>query len=205
VPDEQLEALLQGGWRSDFRAVDGPGAMTHLDLLSRQLREVRMDAVRPALADAIRQLRAAGLRLSDRRIVKAQRLIGAAAVLAGRLEATRADLWPLRYVLPTQQAQLQARDVLKDLFAHAEHPHLRFAVEDAAMQPLSRVGRLLAQAQACLARAESPERAAVEGVLREIDANFAAEQLPAELAAVREQLLACVRGDSAPTGGATLQ
>jgi MoxR-like ATPase len=205
VPDEQLEALLQGGWRSDFRAVDGPGAMTHLDLLSRQLREVRMDAVRPALADAIRQLRAAGLRLSDRRIVKAQRLIGAAAVLAGRLEATRADLWPLRYVLPTQQAQLQARDVLKDLFAHAEHPHLRFAVEDAAMQPLSRVGRLLAQAQACLALAESPERAAVEGVLREIDANFAAEQLPAELAAVREQLLARVRADSAPTGGATLQ
>ncbi|WP_416758021.1 AAA family ATPase [Roseateles sp. So40a] len=211
VPDEQLESLLEGGWRSDFQAVDGPGAMVHLDLLGKHLKEVRMDAVRPVLAEAIRQLRAAGLRLSDRRIVKAQRLIAAAAVLAGRLEALPADLWPLRYVLPTQQAQLQARDVLKAQLAHAEHPHLRYAVEEAAMQPLSRVGRLIAQAQACLSAAVDAANGhpAITSVLREIDANFAPEQLPAELAAAREQLLARLRVEGASgtigTIGTTLQ
>lgn len=205
VPDEQLESLLQGGWRNDFETVGGPGAMAHLDLLSRQLRAVRMDTVRPALASAIRQLRAAGLQLSDRRIVKAQRLIAASAILAGRLEALPADLWPLRYALPTQAAQQQAREALKDVLAHAEHPHLRFAVEQAAMQPLSRVGRLVAQAQACLvampgdAAGDGSTAPSPETVLREIDANFAAEQLPAELGALREVLLARVRATSGAT------
>ena len=154
VPDAQLEALLQGGWRSDFAHVADEGAMVHLDLLCRHLHDVDMAAARPALADAIRQLRAAGIRLSDRRIVKAQRLVAAAAVLAGRLEATSADLWPLLYALPTQASQQQARDALRELFALAEHPHLHHAVEAATLQPRSRAARLAESARACLARSE---------------------------------------------------
>lgn len=189
VPDEQLEALLQGGWRSDFATVADGSALTHLDLLGRHLREVQMDAVRPALADALRQLRAAGIRLSDRRIVKAQRLVAAAAVLAGRLQAGLADLWPLLYALPTQAAQQQARQALKEVFALAEHPHLHHAVEEATLQPRSRLARLLASAQDCLARPDG-DGPGVEAVLREIDANFATEQLPAELADLRTRLAA---------------
>jgi len=189
VPDEQLEALLQGGWRSDFATVADGSALTHLDLLGRHLREVQMDAVRPALADALRQLRAAGIRLSDRRIVKAQRLVAAAAVLAGRLQAGPADLWPLLYALPTQAAQQQARQALKEVFALAEHPHLHHAVEEATLQPRSRLARLLASAQDCLARPDG-DGPGVEAVLREIDANFATEQLPAELADLRTRLAA---------------
>ena len=190
VPDEQLEALLQGGWRSDFATVADGSALTHLDLLGRHLREVQMDAVRPALADALRQLRAAGIRLSDRRIVKAQRLVAAAAVLAGRLQAGLADLWPLLYALPTQAAQQQARQALKEVFALAEHPHLHHAVEEATLQPRSRLARLLASAQDCLARPDGDDGPGVEAVLREIDANFATEQLPAELADLRTRLAA---------------
>ncbi len=193
VADAQLESLLQGGWRSDFAGVDNVGAMAPLDLLSRHLREVDMDGVRPALADAIRKLRAAGIRLSDRRIVKAQRLVAAAAVLAGRLDARPTDLWPLLYALPTQAGQQQARDALSDLFAQAEHPHLYHAVEEATLQPRSRAARLLESARACLATPEdgAPELPAaprLEAVLREIDANFAPDQLPEELASLREQL-----------------
>src|SRR5262249_53708174 len=142
VPDEHLESLLRSGWRSDFATVAPTDAMPHLDALCSRLPEIRMDAVRPALAGAVRQLRAAGIRLSDRRIVKSQRLVAAAAALAGRLEATTADLWPLLYALPTQAAQQQARDALRETFAHAEHPHLLYAVEEATLQPRSRAARL---------------------------------------------------------------
>ena len=203
VADAQLETLLQGGWRSDFTTMSDTHSLAHLDLLSSRLRDVRMDAVRPALAEAIRKLRGAGIRLSDRRIVKSQRLVAAAAVLAGRLEATPADLWPLFYALPTQSAQLQARDALSELFALAEHPHLHYAVEAATLQPRSRAARLVDAAQACLASttgtleqgpADAPDAtASLEAVLREIDANFAAEQMPATLAPLREQLRARLR------------
>ncbi|MFG6457327.1 AAA family ATPase [Roseateles sp. BYS96W] len=200
VPDEQLEALLQGGWRSDFATVADGSALTHLDLLGRHLRDVQMDAVRPALADALRQLRAAGIRLSDRRIVKAQRLVAAATVLAGRLQAGPADLWPLLYALPTQAAQQQARQALKDVFALAEHPHLHHAVEEATLQPRSRLARLTEAAQAWLS-APDADGPGAEAVLREIDANFAPEQLPAELAALRSRLAAGLAAthDALPT------
>lgn len=204
VADAQLEALLQGGWRSDFSTVADTQALASLDVLSAQLHQVRMEAVRPALAQAIRALRAAGVRLSDRRIVKSQRLVAAAAVLAGRLDANATDLWPLFYALPTQAAQLQARDALKELFALAAHPHLHHAVEAATLQPRSRTARLVEAAQACLAAdagtlaqdtaaALTDTRPRLEAVLREIDANFSADQLPAELAPWREQLRARLR------------
>ena len=203
VADAQLESLLQGGWRSDFTTMSDAHALAPLDLLSARLRDVRMDAVRPALAEAIRKLRAAGIRLSDRRIVKSQRLVAAAAVLAGRLDAAPCDLWPLFYALPTQAAQLQARDALSELFALAEHPHLHYAVEEATLQPRSRTARLVEAAQACLASTTGTleqgadesvdETARLESVLREIDANFVGDQLPAALAPLREQLRARLR------------
>lgn len=198
VPDDQLETLLKGGWQSDFAPTEDGGALAQLDLLSQHLPQVKMDTVRPALADAVRQLRAAGLALSDRRIVKAQRLVAAATVLGGRLEARAADLWPLLYVLPNQAAQQQARDALKDLLALAEHPHLRYAVEAATLQPRSRIARLLDAARSCLADLSSTEAGAtaprIEAVLREIDANFAPDELPDELAEARAQLRMRLRG-----------
>jgi MoxR-like ATPase len=189
LPDHQLETMLSGGWQSDQRAVLPEGGLAHLDTLSGMLKEVQLDSARPALANAVRKLRQGGIQLSDRRIVKSQRLMAAAAVLAGRLEATEADLWPLLYALPTRETQLNAREVLGEMLAASAHPHLFSAVEEATMQPLSRVGRLREAARALLASSPSAATAAeVETVLREIDANFAAERMPAELADLRGAL-----------------
>lgn len=188
VPDHHLEAMLAGGWQSDQRPIEPQAGMAHLDVLCRALKLVKLDGARPALAHAIRQLRQAGIQLSDRRIVKSQRLIAAAAVLAGRLQATQADLWPVLYVLPTREAQSSAREVLRELFANATHPHLLSAVEQATLQPLSRMARLIEAAQGCVARSDAERQAEAEALLREIDANFAPEALPAELAAWRTRL-----------------
>ncbi|ROU06979.1 AAA family ATPase [Lysobacter enzymogenes] len=190
VPDHQLEALLAGGWQAERLALSHQAELSDIDELSRRVPAVAMERARGALADAIRKLRGAGLSLSDRRIVKAQRLIAAAAVLAGRDHATEADLWPLFYVLPTREAQVAAQDVLRDSLAAAANPTLRAAVEHAALQPVSRVARLLEAARACLAGpGDAPGAVTIaEALLREIDANFDADALPAELAAERARL-----------------
>ncbi|XVN18007.1 AAA family ATPase [Pseudomonas corrugata] len=95
VPDNQLEAMLAGGWQSEQRPVPQLLGLTQLDTLGHALKDVDLSLVRPALAQAIRRLREAGIQLSDRRIVKSQRLIAAAALLRGHLQASEADLWPL--------------------------------------------------------------------------------------------------------------
>lgn len=194
VPDHQLEALLAGGWQAERLALSHQAELSDIDELSRRVPAVAMERARGLLAGAIRKLRGAGLSLSDRRIVKVQRLIAAATVLAGREAATEADLWPLFYVMPTREAQLAAQDVLRDSLAAAANPTLRAAVEHAALQPVSRVARLLEAARNCLAGAADAPGAGViaEALLREIDANFDRADLPAELAAERERLAARV-------------
>ncbi|MDK2123436.1 AAA family ATPase [Parachitinimonas caeni] len=188
VPDHQLEALLQGGWQSEQKVVASTGGMPHLDALCHALRLVRLDGARPGLINAIRSLRQSGVFLSDRRIVKAQRLIAAAAIMAGRLEASQADLWPLLYVLPTKEAQASAREILRETLAHSVNPNLLSAVEEATLQPLSRVTRLVELATACLADAGDQQRQGAESLLREIDANFDAASLPEPLSGLRQQL-----------------
>lgn len=189
LPDHHLEAMLGGGWRSDQTPVQPAGGLAYMDALSQRLKEVQLDGARPALAAAIRKLRQAGIQLSDRRIVKSQRLVAAAAVLAGRLDAGEQDLWPLLYALPTKETQLNAREVLAPMLTTAAHPHLFSAVEEATMQPLSRASRLEETARALLATTSEGASSQVEAVLREIDANFTSERIPPQLAELRAQLM----------------
>lgn len=188
VPDHQLEELLAGGWRSDHKQIAAVTGMAPLETLSQALSGVDLALARPGLVNAIRQLRQAGVSLSDRRIVKAQRLIAAAAVMAGRMVATDADLWPLLYALPTQAAQQSAREVLKDAFAASHNPNLFNAVERATMQPLSRAARLAIAARSCLAHGTAERKSEAEQLLREIDANFSVDTLPGDLATLRGEL-----------------
>lgn len=188
VPDNQLEAMLAGGWQSEQRPVQQLLGLAQLDTLGQALKHVDLSAVRPTLAQAIRRLREAGIQLSDRRIVKSQRLIAAAALLSGRLQASDADVWPLLYVLPTQATQQHGREVLRDLFATSSNSHLFSAVEEATLQPMSRLNRLLETAEDYLARTEPPTSTALEGLLREIDANFNSHTMPEPLQHARGQL-----------------
>jgi MoxR-like ATPase len=185
VADHDLEQLLLGGWQVESQAPNqgqGLSALTELCLL---LRQVDLTAIVSPLAQAIRTLRKAGIQLSDRRIVKAQKLIAAASLLRASLQAGICDLWPLFYVLPNKTEQQSAQEALREQFAFASNPCLQAAVEFAAQQPLARVPRLVSAARTCLLRADVSS----EPVLREIDANFAPEHLPPELAELRPALL----------------
>ena len=184
-----LEDLLAGGWAAARHEVTAIADLASIDVLNQAVPHVDMEGGRLALGQAIRLLRQAQVQLSDRRIVKAQQLIAAAAVLAGRSAATRADLWPLLYVIPTAAGQQSARETLRELLADASHPLLQAVVEQAAQQPMARLARLLESADLLLADGGG-ERVRIEALLREIDANFDAAQLPQQLAERRQRLIA---------------
>jgi len=193
VPDNKLEDLLEGGWNVGQNAVMAKADLASLDLLNRAVPEVDMSLVRGDLAQAIRLLRQANVQLSDRRIVKAQHLIAAATVLAGRTCATRADLWPLVYAIPTSAGQQNAREALRDVLSEARHPLLHAVVEEAVQQPLARVSRLAETADQVLASADAAQaRKQAEAVLREIDANFDHAGMPPELEVRRARLVLMV-------------
>src|SRR6266404_6938127 len=124
IDDPQLETLLDSGWRLDHSKFSELASMDDIDSLAEGAQTVDLGAVRPQLAHLLRILRSAGVVLSDRRVVKAQSLVAAAAVLAGRSRPSDADLWPLIYVVPTQEQQEIARESLRDLLRHTENATL---------------------------------------------------------------------------------
>lgn len=199
VPDASLEALLEAGDRlATHGAPRHAATLADLDVLSAAAREVELAPVRTALAHAIRLLRKAGVALSDRRAVKTQRLVAAAAALEGRTAAATADLWPIVYALPTEEAQELARGVLADVLAEARNTALSAAALDASSSSAARAIRLEGDARALLDAVPNEEPALarwqlrVEGVLREIDASLPPERVTEALASLRRELAARV-------------
>jgi len=194
VPDHLLETLMEGGSRVGTTSPGVLSSMQHLDVLAGAARAASFDEVRPALAHAIRLLRKAGIALYDRRIVKSQSLIAAAAALAGRANPTEADIWPLLFAIPTLEGQQLGREVLGSLLQRSENASLIAAAEDASASPQVRAARLVRWAEELLGGAppEIGEREIwslkLESLGREIDAGFAEAHMPEELKAVRSRV-----------------
>jgi MoxR-like ATPase len=202
VPDPQLEELLAGGaslWHETEARV---ASLEALDVLARAAQAADLGPVRPHLAHALRTLRAAGIGLSDRRAVKVQRLMAAAAALAGRQAPGVADLWPLIYAVPTKEGQALAREVLRELLAATENPALAAAALEASAGPLARAQRIARAGREVLdgrpsqgtAEELSAWRLKLEGVVREMDAGFAPETLPPELQSLRGEIRMALEG-----------
>jgi MoxR-like ATPase len=88
LPDSLLEELLESGWSLRHDEDRHPGTWQDVDWLADAARRADLSGVRNALAHCVRLLRRTSVELSDRRIVRAQHLIAAAAVLAGRERPT---------------------------------------------------------------------------------------------------------------------
>lgn len=193
VPDHALERLLSQGRMAELEAVPGGNMDAALESVISAARQMDLAPVRSDLAQAIRVLRKQGIALSDRRIVKAQQLIAAAAALAGRAAASTADLWPLVYVLPTAAAQASARETLAPWLAQALSHNLQHAAEHAAAQPLARMPRLLEQGAALLCAEPAAGALELQQWLKEVDVNFAEANRPSDLHALREQMRAALQ------------
>jgi MoxR-like ATPase len=185
--DDRLEDLLEAG-AAGPRPDPMTASLDDLDAIAAIARRVDVSPVRERIAEAVRLLRRDGIALSDRRAVKLQRLVAAAAALAGREHATAADLWPMIYAVPDEAGQEAGRGLLRALLADAENPALPGAAEDASAGRLARARRLITASDAITLPVDGPGRLKVEGILREIDAGFAAADRPPELDSARERL-----------------
>ncbi|WP_431676408.1 AAA family ATPase [Kitasatospora sp. KL5] len=210
VADARLEELLEAGRRpAPVSLPPAGGAAPHgapgrpadllgaLDRLAAAARACDLTEVTPAVATALRRLRAAGVPVSDRRAVRSQRLVAAAAVLDGRDRATTRDLWVLPLIAPTADAQALARDTLADLIEKSANHSLVHAAEEMSRSAHARAERLARSAAALLAEHGTlpggpDSRLRLEGALREIDAGFDPDDLPAVLAGVRADLVVAV-------------
>jgi MoxR-like ATPase len=198
IPDPQIEELLEGGWRLAGTEITPCATIEDIDALSSVARSADMTPIRPSLAQALRRLRGAGITLTDRRAVKVQRLIAAAAALAGREIPGEADLWPIILAVPTREEQTVARECLRDLLDRTENATLVAAAEEASLGPLARAMRianagrdiLSARPDSAEARVQEAWHLRLEGIAREIDAGFTSETLPPDLAEVRSQVVA---------------
>jgi MoxR-like ATPase len=190
VGESRLEELLEGAWSpSDDDEV--VASIADLDRLHTAARATDLGPIRGTLAHAIRLLRGAGVELSDRRAARIQGLIAAAAVLDGRTTPTEADLWPIVFAVPSAEGQTLGREVLRELLSPSKSATLQAAAEEGSLGPLARAARILARGRALLeGESDDPKRSlALEAVAREIDASFAATARPAEIAALREQIV----------------
>ncbi len=205
VSDLLLEDLLASGHAA---ATASPSAdpqrgrtVSHLDHLAEAARQVQLDGVRPHLAHCIRLLRKAGIHLSDRRLVKAQGLMAAAATVAGRTSATRADLWPLIYVVPTATAQAVAREVLREELEASANAILPAAAEEASCGPAARATRLLEAGEQLLAQPPSEAEElgrwllALEAVVKEMDATIPEHYLTEPLYTLRSRVVEQLAGE----------
>ncbi len=136
VPDERLEELLNQGWQLELQrltAAQAPAQSTRvlpslkieelLELQSR-LAEVEMSRIQPVYANVVRELRAEGIELSDRRVVKGMKLIAAAALLREATVADAQDLWPLNHFWSRPEEAEAAKTVVQPRVAEAGGPAL---------------------------------------------------------------------------------
>lgn len=100
VAPEQLHEVADAGWRMDSNERTDFAVMSLREIrtLHAAVRHVDLGLVRGDYVELIHRLRHAGIAISDRRVVKLQRLIAASAILCGRSEAEVSDLWILRYI-----------------------------------------------------------------------------------------------------------
>lgn len=102
VDSEQLGDVLDAGRAREHKVpATSSLSVNAIRQLQAAILEINLTPIRTALIEVIKQLRQAGMAISDRRAVRLQRVIAASAVLSGRTTAIVSDLWPIRMIWDT--------------------------------------------------------------------------------------------------------
>ncbi len=124
VPDDYLGNVLEAGWKLEHTKTDHVEGLNvdEIAQLQRALPEVNLQPVHEPYLILVKRIRSAGIRLSDRRAVKLQRLIAASALLCAREEAVVSDLWVLRHIWDTEEQQELLTAVVDEAISEHERP-----------------------------------------------------------------------------------
>ena len=107
VAPDLLSHVLDAGWKLEQKkttAVEGISANEILSI-QEQIGKVNLEGIKKPYLALIQQLRNAGVKVSDRRAVKIQRLIAASALLCHIEEAILSDTWVMRYIWDTEEQE----------------------------------------------------------------------------------------------------
>lgn len=211
VGDAKLGALLDLGWQDAQRQMGQLGAgdapstppaglsADDLAALTRAASRVDLGDVLEPYAHIMRKLRVRGLELSDRRVVRGQKLVAAAALLANRKRATAADLWPVLYLVQDEGLQEEVKEFLAAELADGENEILRESVRQSSFgqqslsDELGAYGRSLLHEKPPISEGAQQYEAwqvKVEALLIRLDAGYSDGQMPSPLAALRHELAA---------------
>lgn len=127
VKSTSLEQVANVGWKRE-QGVSASPEITSEEIrdLQKLSKQVDLIGVRSEYLTIIFELRNAGIKISDRKVVKLQNLIAASATLSGRDVAQISDLWVLRYVWDSEdQIEILSGIIdkhLEDVIEDNRHP-----------------------------------------------------------------------------------
>ncbi|HWE40628.1 MAG TPA: AAA family ATPase [Isosphaeraceae bacterium] len=146
LPRAAMPKLLTAGWELESAGPIASGVNADdLRALADGVRRVDLSAVAGPYAEVVFKVRDLGVAFSDRRAVKALKLLAASAVLCGRTAAEPADLWVLRYVWDREEQIEPLRSLIDKV--------LESAFDESSSHPLAR----------------PPERVDAEDLARRLD------------------------------------
>ncbi len=211
VSEENLTSLLAAGWAQARSELGTSNASQHaalsaqdLAMLTEATGHIDLSDVQEPYAHILRKLRVGGLVLSDRRLVKGQKLIAAAALLAGRDKASVADLWPVVYMVQDASLQAEVKELLAAELAKAENALLTQSVTYSSYGPQALAAELVDYGQTLLtqkpALTSDPAfeiwQVKLESLLIRIDAGFPEGDMPETLSLLKTGLVAAISHDA---------
>jgi MoxR-like ATPase len=99
LPRQAMPTLLTAGWALERgEPLTASVSTDELRWLGQQIYRVDLLPIRDLYTEVVYKIRDLGVALSDRRAVKAQKLVAASALLCERQTAQPSDLWVLRYL-----------------------------------------------------------------------------------------------------------
>lgn len=162
TPQDRLGEVLDSGWEME-RMESEPSSLAKFQVeeiqkLQSALTHVEVHSIQSAYLELIGEIRNAGIELSDRRAVKAQRLIAASAMLMGRRTALVSDLWVLRYMWDTEEQMETLRGLVDERISKSEETELRHPRSLDQQEPdAEALGRELEKIESLLEQTEQPE------------------------------------------------
>ena len=134
VEDDQIDDLLGQGWQLERDRVEAAVRAARGEMVGKTLRSVKIEdvldlharllevdhsGIRKEYGQLIRELKAEGVDLSDRRIVKGLKLVAGAAILRESNTAAIQDLWPLLHMWGKPEEAEVMRSVITPRLAEA--------------------------------------------------------------------------------------
>lgn len=198
VEEHQLQQLLETGWRLAAQPLPEAPPLDTATIAALHAAMLRVDLgpLREAFAHIVRKLRILGVAVSDRKIVKAQKLIAAAALMRGAQVAGPEDLWPVTYLVQDQAQQSEVSELLNAELKDSFNPVLSDSVARATYGPTAHAAHLAQQATDLLearpAIVTDPLHeiwlVRLETLLTAMDAAFGEDDMPQQLRVLRSSI-----------------